>query len=45
MSRSKEHIVIAMGVAMHAILPILPMIAMCMSQSVKNEVDKKPKEG
>jgi hypothetical protein len=27
--------VMAMGVAMHAILPILPMIAMCVLQSPK----------
>lgn len=44
MRRSKEAIVIAIGVAMHAILPILPMIAVYISQSETIEVVKKMKD-
>jgi hypothetical protein len=35
MRRSSEAMVIAIGVAMHAILPILPMIAICVLRSLK----------
>jgi hypothetical protein len=35
MRRRRETIVMAIGVAIHAILPILPMIAMCVLQSLK----------